>query len=261
MLKKSWITEHGKGTGPGERMVKVTVTDLYKSFGKLEVLKGLSMTANEGDVICVIGPSGSGKSTFLRCLNMLEKPTSGTIIVDDHEMTHKHVNLNKARRHIGMVFQHFNLFPHLTAKQNIMFAPVDLRVMHKKEAETRAMELLTRVGLADKADVYPWQLSGGQQQRVAIARSLAMDPDVMLFDEPTSALDPEMIGEVLNVIKELAASGMTMLIVTHEMNFAREIAKTVIFMEDGKILEQGSPAEVFSNPKEERTRKFLSLIQ
>ena len=242
-------------------MVKVTVTDLYKSFGKLEVLKGLSMTANEGDVICVIGPSGSGKSTFLRCLNMLEKPTSGTIIVDDHEMTHKHVNLNKARRHIGMVFQHFNLFPHLTAKQNIMFAPVDLRVMHKKEAETRAMELLTRVGLADKADVYPWQLSGGQQQRVAIARSLAMDPDVMLFDEPTSALDPEMIGEVLNVIKELAASGMTMIIVTHEMNFAREIAKTVIFMEDGKILEQGSPAEVFSNPKEERTRKFLSLIQ
>jgi len=241
-------------------MVKVVVSDLYKSFGKLEVLKGLSMTAHEGDVICVIGPSGSGKSTFLRCLNMLEKPTSGTIIVDDHEMTHKHVNLNKARRHIGMVFQHFNLFPHLTAKQNIMFAPVDLGVMHKKEAEANAMALLTRVGLTDKADSYPWQLSGGQQQRVAIARSLAMDPDVMLFDEPTSALDPEMIGEVLNVIKELAASGMTMIIVTHEMNFAREIAKTVLFMEDGKILEQGSPAEVFSNPKEERTRKFLSLI-
>jgi polar amino acid transport system ATP-binding protein len=241
-------------------MVKVVVTNLYKSFGKLEVLKGVSMTAHEGDVICVIGPSGSGKSTFLRCLNMLEKPTSGTIMVDDHEMTHRHVNLNKARRHIGMVFQHFNLFPHLTAKQNIMFAPVDLGVMHKKEAEANAMALLTRVGLTDKADSYPWQLSGGQQQRVAIARSLAMDPDVMLFDEPTSALDPEMIGEVLNVIKELAASGMTMIIVTHEMNFAREIAKTVIFMEDGKILEQGSPAEVFSNPKEERTRKFLSLI-
>jgi len=241
-------------------MVKVVVKDLFKSFGKLDVLKGVSMEAHEGDVICVIGPSGSGKSTFLRCLNMLERPSSGTIIVDDHEMTHKHVNLNKARRHIGMVFQHFNLFPHLTAKQNIMFAPVDLRVMHKKEAEARAMELLTRVGLADKADSYPWQLSGGQQQRVAIARSLAMDPDVMLFDEPTSALDPEMIGEVLNVIKELAASGMTMIIVTHEMNFAREIAKTVIFMEDGKILEQGSPAEVFSKPKEERTRKFLSLI-
>jgi len=260
MLKKSWIMEPETGTGTGERMVKVVVTDLYKSFGKLEVLKGVSMTAHEGDVICVIGPSGSGKSTFLRCLNMLEKPTSGTIIVDDHEMTHKHVNLNKARRHIGMVFQHFNLFPHLTAKQNIMFAPVDLGVMHKKEAEAKAMSLLTRVGLADKADSYPWQLSGGQQQRVAIARSLAMDPDVMLFDEPTSALDPEMIGEVLNVIKELVASGMTMIIVTHEMNFAREIAKTVIFMEDGKILEQGSPAEVFSNPKEERTRKFLSLI-
>jgi len=241
-------------------MIKVAVTDLYKSFGKLEVLKGVSMTANEGDVICVIGPSGSGKSTFLRCLNMLEKPTSGTIVVDNHEMTHKHVNLNKARRHIGMVFQHFYLFPHLTAKQNVMFAPVELRVMHKKQAEARAMELLTRVGLADKADSYPWQLSGGQQQRVAIARSLAMDPDVMLFDEPTSALDPEMIGEVLNVIKELAASGMTMIIVTHEMNFAREIAKTVLFMEDGKILEQGPPSEVFSKPKEERTRKFLSLI-
>jgi polar amino acid transport system ATP-binding protein len=260
MLKKSWIMEPGPGTGTGEYMVKVVVSDLYKSFGKLEVLKGVSMTANEGDVICVIGPSGSGKSTFLRCMNMLEKPTSGTIIVDNHEMTHKHVNLNKARRHIGMVFQHFNLFPHLTAKQNIMFAPVDLGIMHKKEAEAKAMALLTRVGLADKADTYPWQLSGGQQQRVAIARSLAMDPDVMLFDEPTSALDPEMIGEVLNVIKELAASGMTMIIVTHEMNFAREIAKTVIFMEDGKILEQGNPAKVFSDPKEERTRKFLSLI-
>jgi polar amino acid transport system ATP-binding protein len=218
------------------------------------------MEAHEGDVICVIGSSGSGKSTFLRCLNMLEKPTSGTIIVDDHEMTNKHVNINKARRSIGMVFQQFNLFPHLTAKKNIMFAPVDLGIMHKKEAEVKALELLARVGLSDKANAHPWQLSGGQQQRVAIARSLAMNPDVMLFDEPTSALDPEMIGEVLNVIKELAATGMTMIIVTHEMNFAREIANTVIFMEDGKILEQGSPAEVFSNPKEERTRKFLSLI-
>jgi polar amino acid transport system ATP-binding protein len=191
---------------------------------------------------------------------MLERPTSGTVVVDGHEMTHKHVNLNKARRSIGMVFQQFNLFPHLTAKRNIMFAPVDLSVMHKKEAEAKALELLERVGLADKADSYPWQLSGGQQQRVAIARSLAMNPDVMLFDEPTSALDPEMIGEVLNVIKELAATGMTMIIVTHEMNFAREIAKTVIFMEGGIILERGSPAEVFQNPKEERTRKFFSLI-
>jgi polar amino acid transport system ATP-binding protein len=250
MLKRGWIMDK-----------KVVVRELHKSFGKLEVLKGVSMEAHEGDVICVIGPSGSGKSTFLRCLNMLEKPTSGTVIVDDHEMTHKHVNLNKARRSIGMVFQQFNLFPHLTAKKNIMFAPVDLGVMHKKDAEAKAMELLARVGLSDKADSYPWQLSGGQQQRVAIARSLAMNPDVMLFDEPTSALDPEMIGEVLNVIKELAASGMTMIIVTHEMNFAREIATTIIFMEDGKILEQGTPAQVFQNPKEERTRKFLSLIQ
>ncbi|MCL1837597.1 MAG: amino acid ABC transporter ATP-binding protein [Treponema sp.] len=239
---------------------KVIVRDLYKSFGKLDVLKGISMEAREGDVICVIGPSGSGKSTFLRCLNMLEKPTSGTVIVDGHEMSNRHINLNKARRSIGMVFQQFNLFPHLTAKRNIMFAPVDLGVMHKKEAEAKAMELLARVGLSDKADAYPWQLSGGQQQRVAIARSLAMSPDVMLFDEPTSALDPEMIGEVLNVIKELAGSGMTMIIVTHEMNFCREISNTVIFMEDGKILEQGSPAEFFQNPKEERTRKFLSLI-
>ncbi|MDR2952183.1 MAG: amino acid ABC transporter ATP-binding protein [Treponema sp.] len=239
---------------------KVTVKDLYKSFGKLEVLRGISMEAREGDVISVIGPSGSGKSTFLRCLNMLEKPTSGTVIVDGHEMTHRHVNMNKARRSIGMVFQQFNLFPHLTAKKNVMFAPVDLGVMRKKEAEDKAVELLARVGLSDKADSYPWQLSGGQQQRVAIARSLAMSPDVMLFDEPTSALDPEMIGEVLNVIKELAASGMTMIIVTHEMNFCREISKTVIFMEGGKILEQGGPLEVFQNPKEERTRKFLNLI-
>jgi len=239
---------------------KVVVRDLHKSFGKLDVLKGISMEAGEGDVICVIGPSGSGKSTFLRCLNMLEKPTSGTVIVDGHEMTSRHVNLNKARRSIGMVFQQFNLFPHLTAKKNIMFAPVDLGVMHKKDAEQKAMELLTRVGLVDKADAYPWQLSGGQQQRVAIARSLAMNPDVMLFDEPTSALDPEMIGEVLSVIKELAATGMTMIIVTHEMNFAREICDAVIFMEGGRILEQGGPAEVFQNPKEERTRKFLNLI-
>ena len=239
---------------------KVVVRELYKSFGKLDVLKGISMEANEGDVICVIGPSGSGKSTFLRCLNMLEKPASGTVIVDGHEMTNRHINLNKARRGIGMVFQQFNLFPHLTAKGNIMFAPVDLGIMRKKEAEVKAWDLLTRVGLADKADSYPWQLSGGQQQRIAIARSLAMNPNVMLFDEPTSALDPEMIGEVLNVIKELAASGMTMIIVTHEMNFAREIADMVIFMEDGKILEQGVPTEVFQNPKEERTRKFLSLI-
>jgi polar amino acid transport system ATP-binding protein len=240
--------------------VKITVRDLYKSFKKLDVLKGISMEACEGDVICVIGPSGSGKSTFLRCINMLEKPSSGTVIVDGCEMIGHKVNLNRVRRNIGMVFQQFNLFPHMTAQRNIMFAPVELKVMHKKEAEEKSLELLKRVGLSDKAGAYPWQLSGGQQQRVAIARALAMNPDIMLFDEPTSALDPEMIGEVLNVIKELAGGGMTMIIVTHEMNFAREIANRVLFMEDGMILESGSPEVVFQNPKEERTRQFLKLV-
>jgi polar amino acid transport system ATP-binding protein len=239
---------------------KVRVRDLYKSFHKLEVLKGIDLDAKEGDVICIIGPSGSGKSTLLRCINMLEKPTAGTVIVDGIELTNKKANINLARRNIGMVFQQFNLFPHMTSKQNVMFAPVDLKLMRKKEAEEKALALLKRVGLQDKADVYPWQLSGGQKQRVAIARSLAMNPDVMLFDEPTSALDPEMIGEVLSVIKELADGGMTMLIVTHEMNFARDIADAVIFMEDGAIIEQGSPAVVFQNPREERTRRFLSLV-
>jgi polar amino acid transport system ATP-binding protein len=191
---------------------------------------------------------------------MLEKPTAGTVIVGGHELTGKKININKARRNIGMVFQQFNLFPHLTAKQNIMFAPVDLNLMHKREAEQRALELLSRVGLRDKADVYPWQLSGGQQQRVAIARSLAMNPEVMLFDEPTSALDPEMIGEVLTVIKELADAGMTMLIVTHEMKFARDIADRIVFMEDGVIIETGPPEVVFQNPREERTRRFLNLV-
>jgi polar amino acid transport system ATP-binding protein len=239
---------------------KVLVRDLRKSFDALEVLKGVNMEAEEGDVICVIGPSGSGKSTFLRCLNMLEKPSSGTVIIDGHEMTGKKVNLNRVRRNIGMVFQQFNLFPHMTAKKNVMFAPMDLGILHRKDAEARALELLARVGLSDKADVYPWQLSGGQQQRVAIARSLAMGPDVMLFDEPTSALDPEMIGEVLQVIKELAVAGMTMIIVTHEMHFARDIADTVLFMEDGIILEQGSPGVLFQSPREERTRRFLNLV-
>ena len=240
---------------------KVVVRELHKSFGPLEVLKGVSLEASEGDVISIVGPSGSGKSTFLRCLNMLETPTSGTVIVDGHEMTGRHANLNKARRTIGMVFQLFNLFPHMTAKRNVMFAPVDLGVMQKSEAEEKALDLLSRVGLADKADSYPWQLSGGQQQRVAIARALAMNPNVMLFDEPTSALDPEMTGEVLNVIKELAASGMTMLIVTHEMSFAREISKTVVFMEGGVIVEQGSPDAVFRSPREERTKQFLNLFR
>ena len=239
---------------------KVRVKDLRKSFDHLEVLRGINMTALEGDVVCVIGPSGSGKSTFLRCLNLLEKPNSGQVFVDGHELTGRKADINRARRNIGMVFQQFNLFPHMTAKKNIMFAPVDLRLVRKKEAEQRAMELLRRVGLADKADSYPWQLSGGQQQRVAIARSLAMNPDIMLFDEPTSALDPEMIGEVLTVIKELAQGGMTMIIVTHEMNFARDISSRIIFMEDGVILEEGPPAEVFQNPREERTRKFLNMV-
>ncbi|MDR1374174.1 MAG: amino acid ABC transporter ATP-binding protein [Treponema sp.] len=240
--------------------VKVRVRDLHKSFKKLEVLRGISMEAGEGDVICVIGPSGSGKSTFLRCINMLEKPSAGTVMVDGCEMTSRGVNLNRVRRKIGMVFQQFNLFPHMTAQRNIMFAPVELKLMHRKEAGEKALELLRRVGLSDKAGAYPWQLSGGQQQRVAIARALAMNPDIMLFDEPTSALDPEMIGEVLNVIKELAGGGMTMIIVTHEMNFAREIAGRVLFMENGMILESGSPEVVFQNPREERTRRFLKLV-
>ncbi|MDR0597994.1 MAG: amino acid ABC transporter ATP-binding protein [Treponema sp.] len=239
---------------------KVRVRNLYKSFHTLEALRGIDLDANEGDVICIIGPSGSGKSTLLRCVNMLEKPDSGTVIVDGVELTGKKANINRARRNIGMVFQQFNLFPHMTAKQNIMFAPVDLKLMKKSEAEERALSLLQRVGLKDRANAYPWQLSGGQKQRVAIARSLAMNPDVMLFDEPTSALDPEMIGEVLQVIKELADGGMTMLIVTHEMNFARDIADTVVFMEGGIILEQGDPAVVFQNPREERTRRFLNLV-
>ncbi|MDR0629728.1 MAG: amino acid ABC transporter ATP-binding protein [Treponema sp.] len=239
---------------------KVRVRDLYKSFHQLEALKGVDLDANEGDVICIIGPSGSGKSTLLRCINMLEKPDSGTVIVNSVELTGKKVNINRARRNIGMVFQQFNLFPHMTTKQNIMFAPVDLKLMKKSEAEEKALSLLKRVGLKDRANAYPWQLSGGQKQRVAIARSLAMHPDVMLFDEPTSALDPEMIGEVLQVIKELADGGMTMLIVTHEMNFARDIADTVIFMEGGIIIEQGDPAVVLQNPREERTRRFLNLV-
>ncbi|MHC6202745.1 amino acid ABC transporter ATP-binding protein [Breznakiellaceae bacterium SP9] len=244
-----------------EKPVKVRVRKLHKSFQKLHVLKGIDLDANEGDVISIIGPSGSGKSTLLRCINMLERPSSGTVIVDGIELTGKKANINLARRNIGMVFQQFNLFPHMTAKHNIMFAPVDLKIAKKHDAQATALSLLARVGLQDKADVYPWQLSGGQKQRVAIARSLAMNPDVMLFDEPTSALDPEMIGEVLSVIKELADGGMTMLIVTHEMNFAREISDTVIFMDEGIILEAAPPEVLFANPKEERTRSFLSLVQ
>ena len=239
---------------------KIKVTKLYKSFKKLEVLRDISLSVQEGEVVCVIGPSGGGKSTFLRCLNQLETVTSGDVKVGDFVVTDSKTNINKARERIGMVFQSFNLFPHLTAKRNIMLAPVNLKKMSKPEAENKALELLERVGLSDKADNYPHQLSGGQQQRVAIARALAMQPDVMLFDEPTSALDPEMVGEVLQVMKELAAEGMTMVVVTHEMGFAREVADRVFLMAEGQIVEEGAPEHFFENPKETRTREFLSAI-
>jgi polar amino acid transport system ATP-binding protein len=231
------------------------------SHGGFRALDGISMSAEEGEVIAVIGPSGSGKSTFLRCLNMLETPTSGKVFVDGAELTSPRTDINRERCKIGMVFQQFNLFPHLSAKKNIMLAPVDHRLMTKRQAEERAVELLTRVGLADKADAYPRQLSGGQQQRVAIARALAMSPSLLLFDEPTSALDPEMIGEVLQVIRSLAESGMTMIIVTHEMNFARDVANRVIIIENGRILEEGSPDRIFNSPQNERTRQFLTLVR
>ncbi len=239
---------------------KIKVSNLYKNFHNLEVLKGINMTVQEGEVVCVIGPSGGGKSTFLRCLNQLETVTSGEIVVDDYLLTDKKVDINRVRQNIGMVFQSFNLFSHLTVKKNIMLAPVDLKKMKPAQAEAKAMELLTRVGLAEKADNYPHQLSGGQQQRVAIARALAMQPDVMLFDEPTSALDPEMVGEVLAVMKELAAEGMTMVVVTHEMGFARDVADRVILMADGMIVEEAPPQELFNNPREPRTQEFLRCV-
>ena len=239
---------------------KLVVQNLYKTFNTFEALNGVSMDADEGDVIAVIGPSGSGKSTLLRCLNMLETPTSGHIFVNGVELSSNKTDLNKERQNIGMVFQQFNLFPHLTVKRNITLAPMDLRQLTKKEADDRAMALLNRVGLADKANSYPRQLSGGQQQRVAIARALAMEPTLILFDEPTSALDPEMINEVLHVIRDLAHSGMTMIIVTHEMNFARETANKVIVIENGLILESGPPKQIFQNPSQERTKQFLSLV-
>lgn len=241
-------------------VVKIHVSNLKKHFGKLEVLKDVSVDIYEGEVVCVIGPSGSGKSTFLRCLNKLEDITDGTVIVDDFNITDKKVNINNVRENIGMVFQQFNLFPHMTVKKNIMMAPTTLKKKNSEEAEKRAMELLARVGLAEKAESYPAELSGGQQQRVAIARALAMDPDIMLFDEPTSALDPEMVGEVLDVMKELAHQGMTMVIVTHEMGFAREVADRVLFMDGGYICEEGTPQEVFGNPQQERTQDFLRKV-
>ena len=227
---------------------KIVVKNLKKTFGHLEVLKDINMEVEEGEVVCLIGPSGSGKSTFLRCLNRLENITSGVVMVDGHMMSDKKINLNKIRENIGMVFQHFNLFPHLTVLENVTIAPVELKKMSKAEAKETAMKLLAKVGLEEKADAYPAQLSGGQKQRVAIARALAMNPDIMLFDEPTSALDPEMVGEVLEVMK------------THEMGFAREVADRVVFMDGGYIVEEGTPEEVFGHPKEERTISFLNKV-
>ena len=239
---------------------KIIVQNLNKSFGKLEVIKDVSTEIKEGEVVVVIGPSGSGKSTFLRCLNSLEKINGGTIIVDGYDLTDKKTDLDKVRRNIGMVFQHFNLFPHKTVKENVMLAPLTLKIMNKAEASQKADELLRQVGLSEKANIYPAQLSGGQKQRVAIARSLAMNPDVMLFDEPTSALDPEMVGEVLSVMKDLVKSGMTMVVVTHEMGFAREVGDRIMFMDGGYIVEEGTPDQILSHPREPRTIDFLSKV-
>ena len=238
----------------------IRVKDLHKSFNGREVLKGIDEEIQDGEVVVVIGPSGSGKSTFLRCLNLLEKPESGEVWIDQDQITDHKVNVNQIRQKMGMVFQHFNLFPHLTVKKNITLAPVMLGLMTKEEANAKADELLTRVGLPDKANDYPKQLSGGQKQRVAIARSLAMNPEVMLFDEPTSALDPEMVGEVLELMKQLARDGMTMVVVTHEMGFAREVASRVMFMADGNILEENTPDRFFTNPKNQRLKDFLSKV-
>lgn len=240
--------------------IKVHVEHLKKSFGNLEVLKDINIDITEGEVVTVIGPSGSGKSTFLRCLNRLEIITGGKVLVNGFDLGDKKVNINKVRENIGMVFQHFNLFPNMSVIENIMLAPVELKIKTKDEARTEGMKLLERVGLVEKADVYPQQLSGGQKQRVAIARALAMNPSVMLFDEPTSALDPEMVGEVLNVMKELAQNGMTMICVTHEMGFAREVADRVVFMDGGLIIEEGTPEQVLKNPQQERTRSFLNKV-
>ena len=242
------------------RNVKIHVDNLKKSFGNLNVLNGISTDIYEGEVVCVIGPSGSGKSTFLRCLNRLETITSGQVIVDGYHVDDKKVNINKVRENIGMVFQHFNLFKNMNVLRNLMLAPVDLKKMTKEEAKAEAMRLLEKVGLTDKAEAFPSQLSGGQKQRVAIARALCMKPDIMLFDEPTSALDPEMVGEVLAVMKELARDGMTMVCVTHEMGFAREVADRVLFIDDGIILEEGTPEEIFDNPKHPRTIDFLGKV-
>jgi len=239
---------------------KIHVEHLKKNFGRLEVLKDVSTDIYEGEVVVIIGPSGSGKSTFLRCMNRLEEITDGTVIVDGYDITDKKVDINKVRENVGMVFQHFNLFNNMNVLRNLTLAPVDLKKADKAAAEQNARKLLERVGLADKALSFPAQLSGGQKQRVAIARALAMNPDIMLFDEPTSALDPEMVGEVLEVMKELAREGMTMIIVTHEMGFAREVADRVLFMDGGYIIEEGTPEEVFGNPQNARTKDFLNKV-
>ncbi|MBQ7895834.1 MAG: amino acid ABC transporter ATP-binding protein [Oscillospiraceae bacterium] len=238
----------------------ISVKNLRKSFNGLEVLKGIDTEIEKGDVVCIIGPSGSGKSTFLRCLNLLETPDSGSVVLDGTELTDKKTNINKERMKMGMVFQQFNLFPHMTILQNLTCAPMMLKKVSKEEAEKKAMALLERVGLADRADAYPNQLSGGQKQRIAIVGALCMEPEVMLFDEPTSALDPEMVGEVLDVMKELAKDGMTMIVVTHEMGFAREVGKRVMFMDEGIIMEENNPQELFDNPKCDRLKSFLSKV-
>ena len=243
-----------------ENNAVIRVRDLQKDFGDIAVLKGIDIDINKGDVVCVIGASGSGKSTFLRCLNMLEEPTGGDIIFEDANLTSDKVDLNLHRQKMGMVFQQFNLFPHLTILDNLTLAPIMLKKLPKLDAEEKALALLDRVGLADRAKDYPGQLSGGQKQRVAIVRALCMEPDVMLFDEPTSALDPEMVGEVLEVMKDLAKAGMTMVVVTHEMGFAREVSNRVVFLDEGVIAEEGAPAELFDNPKCERLQTFLSKV-
>ncbi len=238
----------------------ISVKDLHKSFGELEVLKGIDAEIKESEVVCVIGPSGSGKSTFLRCLNLLEEITSGQVIIDGEELTDPKTNINNLRTKVGMVFQHFNLFPHKSVLENITLAPMKVKKMSQEEAKEIAVQLLDKVGLSDKADVYPESLSGGQKQRVAIARALAMNPKVMLFDEPTSALDPELVGDVLQVMKDLAKEGMTMVVVTHEMGFSREVGDRVIFMDEGIIQEEGDPEQIFTNPQNPRTQSFLSKI-
>jgi len=254
------VTETAVNMGKSDTEVKISVKGLKKSFGDNEVLKGLDVDIKSGEVVCVIGPSGSGKSTFLRCLNRLEDITAGSVRVDQFDLTNKDVDIDKVRQHIGMVFQHFNLFPHMSVVENVMLAPVQTGRSTKEQAREIAVKLLGQVGLAEKADAKPASLSGGQKQRVAIARALAMSPDIMLFDEATSALDPEMVGEVLQVLRDLAKQGMTMVVVTHEMGFAREVSDRVIFMADGYIVEEGKPESLFGNPQQQRTQDFLAKV-